>query len=138
MKKRYILLITGLGLLSSCATLFRGEEGNPEKRTFNLAGNVEGAVVYLNDDSIGLTPLRFTMNRLTKTDELLIKHKDYKDLYMWVERKPNIGWAIISFTPCIATIPLIGIGCIATYKDYNKGSFYDLKERDLTFEMEKK
>lgn len=140
MKTKITILLMGSMMLGSCVTMFRGETGNPKKRTFTLNGNVEGATVYFNGDSIGTTPLRFTLDKLTKSDELIIKKTGYKDLYMWVERKVNIGWAVLAWTPCVLTInPIgLGLGCLGTSKDYRRGSLYDLKEQEFTFELEKK
>jgi hypothetical protein len=140
MKTRITILLAAVLTMSSCVTMFRGETGNPKLRTFNLSGNVEGATVYFNGDSIGTTPLRFTIDKLSKGDELIIKKTGYKDLYMWVERKVNIGWAVVAWTPCVLTLnPLgLGLGCLGTRKDYKRGSLYDLKQQEYVFEMEKK
>jgi len=131
----FIGLVTGL---FSCTTMFRGETGDPKKRTFTLTGNVDGASVYLNGDSIGVTPIRFTIAKLNKADELTVKKIGYKDLYIWVERKANVGWTIVAWIPCVSGgILTFGLSCLGTLKDYRKGSFYDLKETTYTFDMEK-
>lgn len=134
-----IVLSIGIVLvsLSSCVNMLRGENGDPKKRVLNIEGYPKGATVYLDGDSIGLAPMRYAFKKLPKSQELKIVKKGYKEQYLWVERKANSSWVIVSWTPCIVGVIFGGIPCISTYKDYKKGSFYDLADSEIEYKLEK-
>ncbi len=136
MKKLFLFIGIFLISLSSCVNMLRGVNGDPKKRVLNIGGYPEGATVYLGEDSIGISPMRYAFEKLPKSQELKIVKKGYKEQYIWVERKANSGWVVVSWTPCIVgIIPFAGISCISTLMDYKKGSFYDLKDSEIEYKL---
>ena len=125
-----VLLFPTILLLNSCATILRGRDGNPKKRTSLIAGVPDSATVFLDGEKIGVTPLTYTFSRLNKETELIIKKDGFITGYYEVDKQLNIGAAAISFIGILWVYPII--------VDFANGSVYDApKEIKYTLKPKK-
>lgn len=84
----FLVFLTLAGYFSSCATIIKGTQ-----QRMNFKSNPEGARVYLNDEFLGMTPLRANIKRKTKDPMLRLEMDGYQKYEMKLNRKMN-GWVI--------------------------------------------
>jgi hypothetical protein len=85
----FVVLISFIFLLSSCATIFKGDFDNIQTSSEPI-----GAKVYVNDTFYGNTPLRL---KLKSKGEYKIEFKmeGYKPITRIVTNHIGVGWVIL-------------------------------------------
>jgi hypothetical protein len=63
---KLLFLFFSICILSSCATVLRGKDGNPRKRIAEISGEPKNAEIYYNGEKIGDSPMKYTFETLRK------------------------------------------------------------------------
>lgn len=123
MKNKFLLfsVIASL-LLSSCATIIKGS-----KQEFKITSNPTQATVYVNDSSIGKTPITTKLARKEKNTKIKLTLEGYKDVEISLKREGN-GWVWGN---------IVFGGIIGLIVDLSDGAIYQLTPSQIDAEMAK-
>jgi len=124
MKLLLLLLLTVS--MCSCATVLRSKTVNKQ---IHISSNPENAEVFINDESIGNTPIDYTVVK-RKKHSIEVKKEGFLNGYSKIDRKLNPLWTAISVVGGV--FPGMGIPIAI---DAKTGAFYDIKEGDIEINL---
>jgi hypothetical protein len=115
--------VVSLLLLSSCATIFAGK-----KNTVKIIGGPVKSHVFLDGDSIGITPLNIRIDKykLQEGSIIEVKKKGYQTYIHNVVRRPHVGYVMLD----------IFSGAIPLIVDVANGNIYRPNTRKIQFDLQ--
>lgn len=123
MKNKFIICAIAASLmLTSCATIIKGS-----KQEFNITSNPSEATVYVNENSIGKTPLTTKLARKETNTKIKLTMNGYKDVEIPLKREGN-GWIWGN---------IVFGGLIGLIVDVSDGAMYQLTPKQINAELAK-
>jgi len=117
--RQYGGLVSGMVLLTSCATLFASKsKGIP------LVSEPQGAEVYLDGNRVGITPMNVSIDN-GKSQVVTFKKAGYKDVTCQLTAKTGAGWVILD---------ILG-GLVPIIIDAATGDWKQVKESSCTLTL---
>ena len=109
-------------MLTSCATIIKGS-----KQEFQITSNPSQATVYVNESSIGKTPITTKLARKEKNTKIKLTLEGYKDVEIPLKREGN-GWVWGN---------IVFGGLIGLIVDLSDGAMYKLTPEQINAELAK-
>ena len=117
----FCFLAVFLLILSSCATIFKGNSNN-----VNFMSDPPGAKVYANGNLIGTTPIKLKLES-KKVYHLEFKKEGYETKNFTITNHVGAGWIVLD----------VLFGLIPVIIDASTGSWYELDQSNINAVLEK-
>jgi hypothetical protein len=122
--KKFVLIITLvslMGMLTGCAALFSGG-----KATMTATSDPEGAEVFVNGVSYGMTPVQFKL-KTNQSYKFVFKKEGYQPVERFIENKIGVTWLVLD----------VLAGGIPVVIDAATGAWYVLEQQNVDAQLKK-
>ena len=126
---KILLLIGGLLMLQSCATLLRKPKSKNTKTEIYITSVPPNAEIYVDNKIVGKTPMNYT-HEGRKTATVQFKKDGYLNEQSSIKRSLNPLWTGISILG--GAFPGFGIPVLI---DYSTGGLFDIKTDSISVEL---
>ena len=123
-----LLCVSFLFFASGCATVFKGEY-----RSVKLGSEPDGAMVFVNGEFQGRTPVRLEL-RPSQAYTVEFRKEGYEPEIRRIKNKVGVGWIILDVV--LGVVPVLVDGLTGSWYDFDQKNINALLERQQGYPLD--